>query len=220
MTPLAGKVAIVTGGSRGIGAASATTLADAGATVMILARDGDAAAKVADKIEDRGGQACGVACDVADYSAVEAAVGETVRRFGQPDILINNAGVIEPIGALAETDPAAWTRNIEINLIGGYNAVRATLPDMLAGGGGTIINVSSGAAHRPLQGWSAGYADGSARPGNRSTRRAGLRLGTGRNRYRDAGDDPRIRYQPGQQNPSRQLGACRSARCGNPVPLH
>src|SRR4051794_28165676 len=96
-----------------------------------------------------------LACDVADYSAVEAAVGETVRRFGQPDILINNAGVIEPIGALAETDPAAWTRNIGINLIGGYNAVRATLPDMLAGGGGTVINVSSGAAHRPLQGWSA-----------------------------------------------------------------
>jgi NAD(P)-dependent dehydrogenase (short-subunit alcohol dehydrogenase family) len=63
--------------------------------------------------------------------------------------------VIEPIGALAETDPAAWTRNIGINLIGGYNAVRATLPDMLAGGGGTVINVSSGAAHRPLQGWSA-----------------------------------------------------------------
>src|SRR5436305_13587705 len=108
-----------------------------------------------------GGQACGVACDVADYAAVEAAIGQTVRRFGQPDILINNAGVIEPIGALAETDPAAWTRNIGINLIGGYNAVRATLPDMLAGGGGTIINVPSGAAHRTLPGWSAGYGDGS-----------------------------------------------------------
>jgi NAD(P)-dependent dehydrogenase (short-subunit alcohol dehydrogenase family) len=80
MTVLSGKVAIVTGGSRGIGAAAATTLAHAGASVMILARDGDAAAEIADRIEDRGGQACGVACDVADYAAVEAA--RSVRLSG------------------------------------------------------------------------------------------------------------------------------------------
>ena len=155
MTVLAGKVAIVTGGSRGIGAAAATALADAGASVMILARDGDAAAKIADTINDKVGQACGMSCDVAEYAAVQAAVGQTVRRFGKPDILVNNAGVIEPIGALAQSDPAAWARNIGVNLIGAYNVVRATLPHMLAKGGGTIINISSGAAHRPLEGWSA-----------------------------------------------------------------
>src|SRR4051812_20780598 len=156
MTPLTGKVAIVTGGSRGIGAAAARALAGAGGTVVILARDGEAAAEIADTLKDKVGQAYGLACDVADYGAVEAAVGETVRRFGQPDILVNNAGVVEPIGALSQSDPAAWARNINVNLIGAYNAVRATLPYMLANGGGTVINISSGAAHRPLEGWS-GY---------------------------------------------------------------
>src|SRR4051794_33254288 len=173
MTALAGKVAIVTGGSRGIGAASATALADAGASVMILARDGDAAAKIADTINDKVGQACGISCDVAEYAAVEAAVGQTVRRFGKPDILVNNAGVIEPIGALAQSDPAAW-----------YNAVRATLPYMLANGRGTVINISSGAAHKPLEGWGA-YCCAKAGLGmlttalTRAIRRARLRLGTG-----------------------------------------
>jgi NAD(P)-dependent dehydrogenase (short-subunit alcohol dehydrogenase family) len=78
------------------------------------------------------------------------------------DILVNNAGVIEPISDIAASDPAAWARNISVNLVGAYNAVRAVLPGMLAGGaGGTIVNVSSGAAFRPLEGWSA-YCSGKA----------------------------------------------------------
>ena len=85
----------------------------------------------------------------------EGIVRETERRFGTPDILVNNAGVIEPIGPIAESDPGVWRRNIEINLIGAYNAVRAILPKMIAAGHGTLINVSSGAAHRPLEGWGA-----------------------------------------------------------------
>jgi NAD(P)-dependent dehydrogenase (short-subunit alcohol dehydrogenase family) len=63
--------------------------------------------------------------------------------------------VIEPIGALVQSDPTAWRRSIEVNLIGAYHAARATLPRMLAAGKGTVINISSGAAHRPLEGWSA-----------------------------------------------------------------
>jgi 3-oxoacyl-[acyl-carrier protein] reductase len=155
MTGLAGKIAIVTGGSRGIGAAAAMALAGAGATVMLVARDGMAASRTAAAIVASGGHACGISCDVADYAGVEAMVDETSRRFGDPDILINNAGVIEPIGALAQSDAAAWARNINVNLIGAYNAVRVMLPQMLAAGRGTVINVSSGAAHRPLEGWSA-----------------------------------------------------------------
>jgi len=134
MTTLAEKIAIVTGASRGIGAAAAMALAGAGASVMLVARDGLAASRAAEAIVAGGGRASGVSCDVADYAAVEAMVDETSRRFGVPDILVNNAGVIEPIGALAQSDPAAWAGNISINLIGAYNTVRATLPQMLAGG--------------------------------------------------------------------------------------
>ena len=155
MTEFAGKVAIVTGGSRGIGAAAAAALAGAGASVMVVARGGTAVSRAADAIAAVGGKASAIACDVADYAAVEAMVDATRRRFGPPDILVNNAGIIEPIGALAESDPTAWARNININLIGAYNAVRAILPEMLAAGRGTVINLSSGAAHRPLEAWGA-----------------------------------------------------------------
>jgi 3-oxoacyl-[acyl-carrier protein] reductase len=158
---LAGKVAIVTGGSRGIGAAAAAALGMAGASVVLVGRDRRAAERAADAITSSGGDAYGEGCDVADFPSVEKVVADTERRFGPPDILVNNAGVIEPIGPLASSDPAAWRRNIEINLIGAYNVIRATLPRMLHVGGGTIINVSSGAAHRPLEGWAA-YCSGKA----------------------------------------------------------
>jgi 3-oxoacyl-[acyl-carrier protein] reductase len=103
MTDLVGKVAIVTGGSRGIGAAAALTLAGVGASVMVVARDGSAASRVADAVVASGGEAFGVSCDVAEYASVEVMVDDTIRRFGKPDILVNNAGVVEPIGALAPT---------------------------------------------------------------------------------------------------------------------
>jgi 3-oxoacyl-[acyl-carrier protein] reductase len=161
MTTVSGKVAIVTGASRGIGEAAAEALAAAGAAVMLAARDGERVGKVAGRIVAAGGKAAAMACDVADYATVEALVAATTRQLGRPDILVNNAGVIEPIAMIAETDPAAWARNVEINLVGAFHAVRAVLPGMLAAGGGTIINVSSGAALRPLEGWSA-YCAGKA----------------------------------------------------------
>ena len=161
MGSLSGKVIIVTGASRGIGAAAATALAREGATVMLTARDGALAADVANDIITAGGQAYATGCDVSDYSAVEWLVLETEGRFGNVDALINNAGVIEPIATIADSDPVAWARNIEINLIGAYNPVRVLLPRMIKAGGGTIVNVSSGAALRPLDGWSA-YCSGKA----------------------------------------------------------
>ena len=151
----------MTGASRGIGAAAAEALAAAGAAVMLTARDGKLAAEVAAAIVAAGGNSASMACDVADYAAFEGLVAATTQRFGRPDILINNAGVIEPIATIAQSDPAAWAKNIQINLVGAFNAVRAVLPGMLAAGSGTIVNVSSGAALRPLEGWSA-YCAGKA----------------------------------------------------------
>jgi 3-oxoacyl-[acyl-carrier protein] reductase len=161
MAALSGKVVIVTGASRGIGAAAAEALSASGAAVMLTARDGKLAAEVADRIITAGGNAAAQACNVADYAEVEDLVAATTQRFGRPDILINNAGVIDPIATIAQSDPAAWAKNIQINLVGAFNAVRAVLPGMIAAGGGTIVNVSSGAALRPLEGWSA-YCTGKA----------------------------------------------------------
>lgn len=153
---LNGQTALVTGGSRGIGLAVAQELLAAGANVMITARTG-----VKEAVASLGGNAAGVVCDVADYAQAEAAVAATVERFGGLSILINNAGIIDPIGPLAESDPAGWAQNIQINLTGAYHMARAVLPGMIAAGGGAIVNVSSGAAHRPLEGWSA-YCSGKA----------------------------------------------------------
>ncbi len=155
MRSLAGKIVIVTGASRGIGAAAATALAKAGATIVLTARDGELVREVTCSITASGGSASAHACDVSDYAAVEALVTETKSRFGTVDVLINNAGVIEPIASIAESDPATWARNIQINLTGAYHAIRAVLPGMIAGGSGTIVNLSSGAAIRPQEGWSA-----------------------------------------------------------------
>lgn len=161
MQSLAGKVIIVTGGGRGIGAAAAAALAEAGATLVLAARTVAQTESVAAAITSRGGTALSSPCDVADWQAVQRLTETTLRRFGKIDALINNAGVIDPIARIADSDPAGWARSIEINLTGAYNVIRAVLPPMLAAGGGTIVNVSSGAAHNPLEGWSA-YCSGKA----------------------------------------------------------
>jgi len=155
MDNLTGNVVIVTGASRGIGAAAATALGKAGATLVLAARSAAQVEAVAQGVVRAGGKAAAMACDVADWNAVQRLVADTRQRFGKIDALINNAGVLEPIARIADSDPADWARNVQINLVGAYHAVRAVLPPMLAGGGGTIVNVSSGAAHNPLEGWSA-----------------------------------------------------------------
>lgn len=107
MGQLEGKVAIVTGASRGIGAAAAFVLAKAGAAVTLVARDRKRASQLANEIVVSGGQAMVIPCDIAEYGAVHRMVDETERRLGNIDILVNNAGIIEPIGTLAQSDPAA-----------------------------------------------------------------------------------------------------------------
>jgi 3-oxoacyl-[acyl-carrier protein] reductase len=161
MQSLAGKVAIVTGASRGIGAAAALALGEAGASVVLAARTATQAEANARQIGAAGGKAVAIGCDVSDYAACQRLVHETTRHFGPPDVLVNNAGVIEPIGMVGNTDPTEWARSVEINLIGAYYAIRAVLPGMIERGHGDIVNVSSGAALRPQEGWSA-YCAGKA----------------------------------------------------------
>ncbi|MGB3246819.1 MAG: SDR family oxidoreductase [Sulfitobacter sp.] len=148
---MTGKTVIITGASRGIGAEAARQFAAHGANVALLARSLDALGDLQAEIGDK---AIAIPCNVARYGEMSAAVETTVRAFGSLDVLINNAGVVEPISHLADADPEAWGQVIDINLKGVFNGIRAALPVMKAAGGGSILTISSGAAHGPVEAWS------------------------------------------------------------------
>ncbi len=150
MVDLRGKAVLVTGASRGIGAATARVLAEAGALVGLMSRDARAISPLADEI---GGMV--LEGDVARAADMERAVASFCDRAGRLDVLINNAGVIGPIAGMADADPDAWGQAIDINLKGVFHGIRAALPVMRSAGGGTILTVGSGAAHAPQEGWSA-----------------------------------------------------------------
>ncbi len=147
-----GKTVVITGASRGIGEAAARAFADAGANVALLARSEDGIATLAGDI---GRQAVAIPCDVSRYWEVAEALKKVAGHFGSLDVLINNAGVLKPIAPLAEADPDEWAHVIDVNVKGVFNGMHAAIPIMVAQGGGTILTVSSGAAHNPLEGWSA-----------------------------------------------------------------
>jgi NAD(P)-dependent dehydrogenase (short-subunit alcohol dehydrogenase family) len=148
---LSGKVILITGASRGIGAAAAREFAARGAKVALVARSSDAIADLAGEI---GPQAVAIPCDISRYWEMQQAVENCLTAHGALDVLINNAGVIEPVAHLAEVDPDAWGSVIDINLKGVFHGMRAALPVMLQAGGGTILTIGSGAAHGPVEGWS------------------------------------------------------------------
>jgi len=122
-----------------------------------------------------------VTANVADFASVQASVDQAIAHFGSLDIYIGNAGAIDPIGLLAEADPDAWGANIDTNLKGVMYGMRAAMTPMLAQGAGTIITTSSGAAHGPVEGWSA-YCSGKAgaymltRVADHENRDKGLRI--------------------------------------------
>lgn len=153
MTELQGRTVLIAGASRGIGAEAARAFAAAGANVALIARSREAVADLAGELgADR---ALAIPCDVRTWWEVEAAVDAVLGHFGRLDVLVNNAGVIQPIAALSQADVGQWDMAIDINLKGVFHGMRAALPAMLAHGSGTILNVSSGAAVSPLEGWSA-----------------------------------------------------------------
>ncbi len=154
MSELSGKAIIVTGASRGIGAATALELAQNGASVILAARSEKDIKHNAQHIRNHGGQAEAVTCDVSKYKDVQALISHCESTFGRLDGLVNNAGVIEPIGHIATSDPNDWNHATSINFNGVYHGIRAALPVMMGQQSGTIVTVSSGAAHNALEGWS------------------------------------------------------------------
>ncbi|MCV3270196.1 SDR family oxidoreductase [Roseobacter sinensis] len=148
---MTGKTVLITGASRGIGAETARVFARAGANVALVARG---QTEIADLAGEIGQQAIAIPCNVASNREVSAAVETTVDTFGGLDVLINNAGVIEPISHLSTSDVQAWGDVIDINLKGVYYGMRAAVPVMKAAGGGSVLTISSGAAHGPVEAWS------------------------------------------------------------------
>ncbi len=147
------KTVLITGASRGIGAATARAFAQLGAKVMLVARSAADIQKIADQINEAGGKAAAKTCDVSNPAQVKAVIDTCVARFGALDVLINNAGALEPIEHLNGSDVAAWANVIDINVNGVYYAMREALPHMKTGG--TILTIGSGAATNALEGWSA-----------------------------------------------------------------
>ncbi|NOD94136.1 SDR family NAD(P)-dependent oxidoreductase [Ruegeria sp. HKCCD4884] len=146
-----GKTVLITGASRGIGAEAGRVFAAAGANVALVARSHDQIDALAAALGD---QAIALACDVSDFAQVEQAVATCVDQFGGLDVLIGNAGVIDPIFHLSNADAEAWSKAIDINLKGVFYGMRAALPIMRAAGGGSILTISSGAASNPVEAWS------------------------------------------------------------------
>ena len=154
---LSGRVAVVTGGSRGIGRAIAMALAESGAAVAIAYRERDAPALEVEKaVRDLGGRAFVGRCDVSDETAVVAFFEEAAAALGPVDILVNNAGITRD-GHILFMDASKWDDVIAVNLNGAYYAVRAVVRGMLLRRWGRIINVSSPSARMPLGG-QANYA--------------------------------------------------------------
>lgn len=146
---LSGKVAIVTGGSRGIGLASATALAEAGAKVVIASRKPEPLEQAAAQIrEQTGGEAIAVPAHTGDDEAVARVVERTVSAFGGLDILVNNAATNPHFGPLLTSDDSHWDKTYDVNVKGYFRMAKACVPHMAARGGGRIINLASVAGRR------------------------------------------------------------------------
>jgi len=141
--PLDGMVALVSGGSRGVGRLLGGRLARAGAAVGLIARSSPDLADAVSEIARIGGVAAAACADITDEQAAAAAVGELRDRLGPADILINNAGISGPIGPAWEVPPAEWRRTVDVNLGGAFVLTQLALSHMAAEGRGRIINITS-----------------------------------------------------------------------------
>lgn len=146
---LNGKMALITGASRGIGEAIAVTLADYGAHCMLVSRKADALEGVSAKIASRGGKAEAMACHVGDPRQIEDLYAKIQERHGRLDILINNAATNPYFGEMLGANESAWNKTFDVNLKGPFFMIQKAIPLMEASGGGAIVNVSSINGVRP-----------------------------------------------------------------------
>lgn len=153
MTNLQGKVALITGASSGIGAATAIKLAAAGAKVGIAARRKDRLETLAAEIRANGGEALPIEMDVVDVATVEAGVGRLIAAYGSLDILVNNAGLM-PLSDIDKLKTDEWSRMVDVNVKGLLNATAAVLPQMMQQRSGHIFNMSSIAGRKVFKGLS------------------------------------------------------------------
>jgi NAD(P)-dependent dehydrogenase (short-subunit alcohol dehydrogenase family) len=146
---LTGKVAIVTGASRGIGQAVAERFAEAGAKVVLSSRKQDGLDIVADAIKAKGGEAVAFAAHNGEKAAVRALSQAAIDTYGRIDILVNNAATNPHFGTLLEAEDSMWQKTIEVNLMGNVWLTQTVVPSMRQNGGGKIINVASVNGLRP-----------------------------------------------------------------------
>ena len=157
MTDLSGQIALVTGGTAGIGATTCRALADAGATVALLGRNEERGNSIVEAIERDGGTARFGLCDVRDADAIDAAVDATIAEFGRLDIAFNNAGIFDRGVSFEDYDDAAWGDMLATNLTGVFVCMRAELRVMVEQGSGSIVNNASPVAHAGTNRASPGY---------------------------------------------------------------
>jgi 3-oxoacyl-[acyl-carrier protein] reductase len=148
--PLTDSIAIVTGGSRGIGYGIADVLAKLGATVVITGKNAERLAAAALELSARVPACEAVACDVTSLSAVDSLATHIRQKYGRLDVLVNNAGIGGPAGLLHDLAPEKWDDIFNTNVRGVFYMVRAFVPLMIAGGSGHVINISSLAGKNPL----------------------------------------------------------------------
>lgn len=149
------KTALVTGGGGRIGSVDCEVLAEEGAEIVVLDVDFDAAQNTADEVEEAGGTAHAVECDLTDRTDVADTVAGVEEETGGIDILINNAGMVDARSKLEDFEDDLWDRDVSVNLDGTYNVTREVFPNMLEREWGRIVNMSS------IAGWQGGFGQAS-----------------------------------------------------------
>lgn len=149
---LSGKVALITGASRGIGRAIALTYASSGAKVVLTSRKQDGLDEVAAEIRAAGAESLPLAAHTGNPEAVTSLVEHIIAEYGGIDILVNNAATNPHFGPLMSSEDSQWQKTLEVNLLGYFHVIKACLPSMQSRGGGKIINIASVAGLRPQTG--------------------------------------------------------------------